>query len=471
MSNTPRSVLELARKRGAQMVDVKFVDTFGTWQHFSVPAKELTAAVFAEGFGFDGSSIRGWKSIEASDMLALPDPATAFIDPFMAAPTLSLTCTIAETGTKEPYSRDPRGLAQKAERFLQSTGLADAAVFGPEAEFFIFDNVQFDTTAHGTFYAVDSNEGIWNTGRDEMPNLGYKIRHKEGYFPVAPSDTQQDLRTEMVLMMESLGIPVERQHHEVGTAGQAEIDFRFDTLVKTADTMMLYKYIIKNVARQHGKTVTFMPKPLFGDNGSGMHTHQSLWKKGKPLFAGHEYAGLSPMALYYIGGILKHAKALCGLCNPTTNSYKRLVPGYEAPVNLAYSARNRSAAIRIPTFSDSPKAKRIEYRPPDPSANPYLCYAALLMAGLDGVLNKIDPGEPIDKNMYELPPEEHAQIPQVPGSLAEALEHLEKDHQFLLKGDVFTSDFLEMWISAKRKEHDALRLRPHPHEFSLYYDA
>jgi len=469
--STPKQVLDLAKKSGAKMVDIKFVDTFGTWQHFSVPTGELTLEIFEEGFGFDGSSIRGWKSIEASDMLAMPDPSTAFMDPFCAVATLSLTCTIAETGTKEAYPRDPRGIAQRAEKYLASTGLADSAVFGPEAEFFIFDNVQFDAKSNGCYYTVDSEEAVWNTGRDEMPNLGYKIRHKEGYFPVSPTDTQQDLRTEMVLVMEQLGIKVERQHHEVATAGQAEIDFRFDTLVKTADTMMLYKYIIKNVARKHGKTVTFMPKPLFGDNGSGMHTHQSLWKKGKPLFAGKEYAGLSEMALYYIGGILKHAKALAALCNPTVNSYKRLVPGYEAPVNLAYSARNRSAAIRIPTFSESPKAKRIEYRPPDPAANPYLCYSALLLAGLDGVINKIHPGEPMDKNLYELPPEEHAKIPQMPGSLEEALNCLKADHEFLLKGDVFTKDFLDMWIEHKMKEHDAVRLRPHPYEFFLYYDC
>jgi glutamine synthetase len=469
--NTPKSVLEMARKHGAKMFDIKFVDTFGTWQHFSCPISELTEESFTDGLGFDGSSIRGWKSIEASDMLAMPDPATAFIDPFCSVPTLSLTTTIAETGTKEAYNRDPRGISQRGEKYLESTGIADQAVFGPEAEFFIFDNVQFDAKSNGTFYVVDSEEAIWNTGKDEMPNLGYKIRHKEGYFPVPPNDTQQDIRTEMCLVMEQLGIKIERQHHEVATGGQAEIDFRFDTLVKTADNMMLYKYVIKNIARKHGKTATFMPKPLFGDNGSGMHTHQSLWKKGKPLFAGKEYAGLSQMALYYIGGILKHAKALCALCSPTTNSYKRLVPGYEAPVNLAYSARNRSAAIRIPTFSESPKAKRIEYRPPDPSANPYICFTALLMAGLDGVLNKIDPGEPMDKNMYELPPAELARVPQVPSSLTEALDLLEKDHAFLLKGDVFTSDFLEMWISHKRKEADALRLRPHPYEFYLYYDV
>jgi len=354
---------------------------------------------------------------------------------------------------------------------LLSTGVADAAVFGPEAEFFVFDNVQYDAKSNGTFYSVDSEEAIWNTGRDEAPNTGYKIRHKEGYFPVPPNDTQQDIRTEMVLIMEQLGIKVEKHHHEVSTGGQAEIDFRFDTLVKTADNMMLYKYVIRNVARRHGKTATFMPKPLFGDNGSGMHTHQSLWKSGKPLFAGKEYAGLSQLALHYIGGILKHAKALCAICSPTTNSYKRLVPGFEAPVNLAYSARNRSAAVRIPTYSESPKSKRIEYRPPDTSANPYLCYTALLMAGLDGVLNKIKPGEPLDKNMYELPPEELAKVPQVPGSLGEALDLLEDDHAFLLKGDVFTKDFLEMWVTHKRREVDALRLRPHPYEFFLYYDV
>jgi glutamine synthetase len=467
----PRGVLEMARKAGAKMFDVKFVDTFGTWQHFSCPINELSEESFSEGLGFDGSSIRGWKSIEASDMLAMPDPATAFIDPFCAVPTLSLTCTIAETGTKEAYTRDPRGIAQRAEKHLASTGIADTAVFGPEAEFFIFDNVQFDHKSNGTFYSVDSEEAIWNTGREEMPNLGYKIRHKEGYFPVAPADTQQDIRTEMCLIMEELGVKIERQHHEVATAGQAEIDYRFDTLVKSADAMMVYKYVIKNVAKRHGKTVTFMPKPLYGDNGSGMHTHQSLWKKGKPLFAGNEYAGLSQMALHYIGGMLKHASALCAICSPTTNSYKRLVPGYEAPVNLAYSSRNRSAAIRIPTYSENPKAKRIEYRPPDPSTNPYLAFAAMLMAGLDGIQNKIDPGEPMDKNLYELPPEEMAKVPQVPGSLEAAIEHLEKDHQFLLKGDVFSEDFLEVWIAAKRKEHDALRLRPHPYEFFLYYDV
>jgi glutamine synthetase len=469
--STPKSVIELAKKSGAKMVDIKFVDTFGTWQHFTCPIGELSEKVFTDGFGFDGSSIRGWKSIEASDMLAIPDPKTAFIDPYCNIPTLSLTCTIAETGTLEPYSRDPRGIALRAEKHLVSTGIADQAFFGPEAEFFIFENVQYESRSNGTFYSVESEEGVWNTSRDEMPNLGYKIRHKEGYFPVSPADTQQDIRTEMCLTMMELGVDIERQHHEVATAGQAEIDYRFDTLVRAADAMMVYKYVVKNTARKHGKTACFMPKPLFGDNGSGMHTHQSLWKKGKPLFAGREYGGLSQLALYYIGGLLKHARALCALCNPTTNSYKRLVPGYEAPVNLAYSARNRSAAVRIPMYSDSPKAKRIEYRPPDPAANPYLAFAALLMAGLDGIQNKIDPGEPLDKNIYELPPEELKRVPNVAGSLSEALDCLEEDHAFLLKGDVFTRDFLDVWIGTKRKEHDAIRLRPHPYEFFLYYDV
>jgi len=468
---TPLEVIELAKSKNVRMVDIKFVDTFGIWQHFTLPVSELTEEAFTEGLGFDGSSIRGWKSIEASDMLAIPDPETAFIDPFCAVPTLSLTCTIAETGTREPYSRDPRGIAQKAEKYLQSTGVADTAVFGPEAEFFVFDDVRYDNQTNGCFYSIDSIEGIWNSGREEMPNLGYKIRYKEGYFPVPPNDSQQDLRTEMCIVMEECGLVIERQHHEVATAGQAEIDFRFGPLVRTADNLMLFKYIVKNVAKKHGKTATFMPKPLFGDNGSGMHVHMSLWKKDKPLFAGNEYAGLSKLALNFIGGILKHARALCAICSPTTNSYKRLVPGYEAPVNLAYSSRNRSAAIRIPTYSENPKTKRIEYRPPDPAANPYLAFAALMMAGLDGVLNRIDPGEPIDKNLYELPPEELKKVPQVPASLGEALDCLEKDHEFLLKGDVFTRDFLETWVSHKRKEFDALRLRPHPYEFHLYYDV
>jgi glutamine synthetase len=451
---------------------VKFVDTFGTWQHFSVPIAELTEEVFEEGFGFDGSSIRGWKSIEASDMLAMPDVGTSFIDPFCAVPTLSLTCTIAETGTKEAYTRDPRGISQRAEKYVKSTGIAETAVFGPEAEFFIFDDVRFDHKSNGTFYSVDSEEAIWNSGRDEMPNLGYKIRYKEGYFPVAPTDTQQDIRTEMCLLMEQLGIRVERQHHEVATAGQAEIDFRFDTLVKTADTMMLYKYIIKNVARRHGKTVTFMPKPLYGDNGSGMHVHQSIWKGGKPLFAGDGYAGMSEMAMFYIGGILKHGPALAALCCPSTNSYKRLVPGFEAPINLAYSARNRSASIRIPMYSPSPKAKRIEFRSPDPSANGYLAFSAMLMAGLDGIENKINPGQPLDKDIYGMSPEELKDIPKMPGSLDEALECLRKDHKFLMKGDVFTEDVIETWIQYKYdKEVNPVRMRPSPMEYTLYFDC
>src|ERR1700677_187001 len=469
--STPKSVLEMARKHEAKMFDIKFVDTFGTWQHFSCPISELTEESFTDGLGFDGSSIRGWKSIEASDMLAMPDPATAFIDPFCSVPTLSLTTTIAETGTKEAYNRDPRGISQRGEKYLESTGIADQAVFGPEAEFFIFDNVQFDAKSNGTFYLVDSEEAIWNTGKDELPNLGYKIRHKEGYFPVPPNDTQQDIRTEMCLVMEQLGIKIERQHHEVATGGQAEIDYRFDTLVKTADNMMLYKYVIKNVARKHGKTATFMPKPLFGDNGSGMHTHQSLWKKGKPLFAGKEYAGLSQLALYYIGGILKHAKALCALCTPTTNSYKRLVPGYEAPVNLVYSSRNRSAAIRIPMYSEKPQTKRIEFRCPDSSCNPYLAFSAMTMAAIDGIENKIHPGDPLDKNMYHLTEEEYERIGSAPASLDEACNALENDHEFLLKGDVFTADVIHYWIKYKREnEVDALRQRPHPYEFCMYFD-
>src|ERR1043165_7715550 len=468
---TPKSVIEMAKKEGAKMVDVKFVDTFGTWQHFSMPISEISEESFSEGLGFDGSSIRGWKSIEASDMLAMPDPATAFVDPFMAVPTLSLTCTIAETGTREPYIRDPRGIAQRAEKHLASTGIADSAYFGPEAEFFIFDNVQFDHKSNGTFYSVDGEEGIWNTGKDEMPNLGYKIRHKEGYFPVPPADTQQDIRTEMVLLMEQLGVKIERQHHEVANAGQAEIDYRFDTLLRSADAMMVYRYVVKNVARRNGKTATFMPKPLFGDNGSGMHCHQSIWKNEKNLFAGDKYGGLSDTALHYIGGILKHAPAICAFTNPGTNSYKRLVPGFEAPVNLAYSSRNRSASIRIPIGGNSPKAKRLEFRCPDPTANPYLAFAVMMMAGLDGIQNKLDPGKPLDKDIYALAPEEIKDVPKAQGSLDEALKALERDHAFLLKGDVFTPDVISTWIDYKREnEVDAIRLRPHPHEFALYFD-
>jgi glutamine synthetase len=470
--STPKSVLELAKKNGAKMVDIKFVDTFGTWQHFSCPIRELTEEVFTEGYGFDGSSIRGWKSIEASDMLAMPDPDTAFIDPFCVEPTLSLTCTIAETGTKEPYIRDPRGIAQRAEKYITSTGIADTAVFGPEAEFFIFDDVRYSQDQRHAFYQVDSIEGHWNAGRDEDgSNLGYKIRPKEGYFPVPPTDHFQDLRSEMVLTMERLGIEIEVQHHEVATAGQAEIDMRFDTLLTMADKLMLYKYVVKNVARAAGYTATFMPKPLFQDNGSGMHTHQSLWKDGQPLFFGEGYGGLSDLGRWYVGGLLQHASSILAFAAPTTNSYKRLVPGYEAPVNLVYSQRNRSAACRIPLYSQSPKAKRIEFRCPDPSCNPYLAFSAMLMAGLDGVANRIEPPNPVDKDLYDLPPEELQRVPQVPSSLDEALNALEADHDFLKAGGVFTDDLIETWIEYKRiNEVDAIRLRPHPWEFMLYYD-
>ncbi|MGA2193332.1 MAG: type I glutamate--ammonia ligase [Nitrospirota bacterium] len=468
---TPKEVLELAKKNGAVMFDMKFMDFPGLWQHFSCPVDELTEDLFKDGLGFDGSSIRGWQSIHNSDMLVVPDPDTAVMDPFTQYPTLSLICTIVDPITKENYSRDTRWIAMKAEKYMKSTKIADTAYFGPEPEFFIFDDVMFDQTANSGYYFVDSVEGIWNSGREENPNLGYKPRHKEGYFPVPPTDSQEDIRTEMVMEMQKVGIYIEKQHHEVATAGQAEIDMRFSPLVKMADQLMYFKYIIKNVAKRNGKTATFMPKPLFGDNGSGMHTHQSLWKGGKPLFAGDGYAGLSQMALWYIGGILKHAPALAALTNPTTNSYKRLVPGFEAPVNLAYSGRNRSASVRIPMYSPSPKAKRCEVRFPDPSCNPYMAFAAMLMAGLDGIENKIDPGQPLDKDIYDLSPEELAKVPSMPGALELALDNLENDHAFLLKGDVFTQDVIDVWISYKRsKEVDAMRLRPHPYEFFLYYD-
>jgi glutamine synthetase len=468
---TPKDVIKMAQENKAVMVDFKFLDFPGIWQHFAAPIDELKEEIFEEGLGFDGSSIRGWQAIHTSDMLVIPDPSTAIMDPFTQFPTLSLICNIVDPITKEFYSRDPRYIAQKAEAYLKSTGIGDTAYFGPEAEFFIFDDIRFDQNSRCGYYFVDSIEGIWNSGREENPNLGYKPRHKEGYFPVPPTDSLEDMRTEMVIEMQKCGIYVEKEHHEVATAGQGEIDMRFDSLVKMADSLMLFKYIIKNVARRHNKTVTFMPKPLFGDNGSGMHTHQSIWKNGKPTFAGSGYAGLSELALYYTGGILKHAKALAAITSPTTNSYKRLTPGFEAPVNLAYSARNRSAAIRIPTYSASPKAKRIEVRFPDPSCNPYLAFAAMLMAGLDGIENKINPGEPLDKDIYELGPEELASVPTMPASLEEALDHLEENHEFLMKGNVFTEDALETWISYKRsKEVDALRLRPHPYEFFLYYD-
>jgi len=468
---TPKKVLEFAREKKAKIVDLKFMDLPGMWQHFSVPISELKEESFEEGFGFDGSSIRGWQSIHVSDMLVIPDPETVFMDPFTQIPTLSMICNIYDPVTREPYSRDPRYIAQKAEAYLKSTGIADTAYFGPEAEFFIFDDIRFDQNEHCGFYYVDSKEGRWNSGKEENPNLGYKPRYKEGYFPVPPSDSLQDLRSEMVIKMQEIGIEVECQHHEVATGGQAEIDMKYQPLVKMSDYMMLYKYVIKNVARLHGKTVTLMPKPLFNDNGSGMHTHQSLWKDGKPIFAGDGYGGLSDVARYYIGGILKHAPSLCAFVAPTTNSYKRLVPGFEAPVNLAYSSRNRSAGVRIPMYSPNPKAKRIEVRFPDPSCNPYLAFSAMLMAGLDGIENKIDPGDPLDKDIYGLTPEELAQVPSVPGSLEEALKALEQDHEFLLKGDVFTMDVIETWIDYKiNREVNPIKLRPHPYEFALYYD-
>jgi len=467
----PKEVLEFAKKNKAEMLDLRFMDFPGMWQHFSVPIGELNEESFEEGFGFDGSSIRGWQPIHASDMLVIPDPATAVMDPFTQSPTLVMICNIFDPITKEKYSRDPRNIAQKAEVYLKSTKIADTAYFGPEAEFFIFDDIRFDQNEHCGFYFLDSIEGRWNSGREENPNLGYKPRYKEGYFPVPPTDNFQDLRTEMVLVMQQVGISIECQHHEVATAGQAEIDIKFAPLVICADNLMWYKYIVKNVAKKNGRTATFMPKPVFRDNGSGMHTHQSLWKGGKPLFAGNGYGGLSEIAMFYIGGILKHAASLCAFVAPTTNSYKRLVPGFEAPVNLAYSSRNRSAGIRIPMYSPNPKAKRIEVRFPDPSCNSYMAFAAMLMAGLDGIENKIDPGEPLDKDIYELGPEELAGVPSVPGSLDAALDALEADYDYLLKGDVFTQDAIDMWIKYKRtNEVDPMRLRPHPYEFALYFD-
>src|SRR3990172_938095 len=469
---TAKEVLKFVKENKARMVNMKFLDFIGIWQHFSIPVSQLNEDVFEEGLGFDGSSIRGWQPIHASDMLVMPDPVTAVMDPFSAAPTLSLICNIVDPITRESYSRDPRTIAQKAEAYLKSTGAGDVAYFGPEPEFFILDGVRYSQGHDHGFYYIDSAEGIWNTGREECPNLGYKPRHKEGYFPVPPTDSQEDIRSEMCLIMEQVGIEIERQHHEVATAGQAEIDMRFDSLVRMGDKLMWYKYIVKNVARRWNKTVTFMPKPVFGDNGSGMHTHQSIWKGGKPLFSGDRYGGLSQMALYYIGGVLKHAKALNAICNPGTNSYRRLVPGFEAPINLAYSSRNRSAAIRIPMYSPSPKTKRIEVRFPDPSCNGYLAFAAMLMAGLDGIQNKIDPGDPLDKDIYGLSPEELSKVPSAAGSLEEALNALKNDHEFLLKGDVFTQDVIDIWIEYKTdKELNPVKLRPVPYEFELYFDC
>ncbi|MBH8565871.1 type I glutamate--ammonia ligase [Nostoc sp. CENA67] len=469
---TPQEILKKIQDEKIELIDLKFIDIPGTWQHLTLYHNQIDESAFTDGVPFDGSSIRGWKAINESDMTMVLDPNTAWIDPFMEVPTLSILCSIKEPRTGEWYNRCPRVIAQKAVDYLVSTGIGDTAFFGPEAEFFIFDNVRFDQTANEGYYHVDSIEGRWNSGKDEGPNLGYKPRFKEGYFPVAPTDSLQDIRTEMLLTMAKLGVPIEKHHHEVATGGQCELGFRFGKLIEAADWLLIYKYVIKNVAWKYGKTVTFMPKPLFGDNGSGMHTHQSIWKDGQPLFAGNQYAGLSETALYYIGGLLKHAPALLGITNPSTNSYKRLVPGYEAPVNLAYSQGNRSASIRIPLSGDNPKAKRLEFRCPDATSNPYLAFAAMLCAGIDGIKNKIHPGEPLDKNIYELSPEELAKVPSTPGSLELALEALEKDHAFLTESGVFTEDFIENWIDYKlANEVKPLQLRPHPYEFYLYYDA
>jgi glutamine synthetase len=468
---TAKDVLELIKKEGVKIVDLRFMDFPGIWQHCSYPISQIDDDVFENGLGFDGSSIRGWQAINESDMLVRPVPSTAFIDPFATIKTLVLICNIQDPVTGADYTRDPRNIARKAENYLKSTGLADIAYFGPEAEFFIFDEIRYDQKTNEGYYHIDSVEGIWNSGRVENPNLGYKIRHKEGYFPVPPADSQMELRSEMVIALENIGIEIEAHHHEVATAGQAEIDMKFAPLVEMADNLLKYKYILKNTAKKFNKTVTFMPKPLFGDNGSGMHVHISLWKAGKNTFAGDGYAGLSQTGLYATGGILKHAPALLALTSPTTNSYKRLVPGYEAPVNLAYSQRNRSAAVRIPMYSTSPKSKRLEFRCPDPSCNPYLAFSAIMMAAVDGIQNKIDPGKPLDKNIYDLQPEEAMKVSKTPGSLRDALNALKKDHAFLLKGDVFTQDVIDTCIDYKMvNEVEAMDLRPHPYEFMLYYD-
>ncbi|MCH8812433.1 MAG: type I glutamate--ammonia ligase [Gemmatimonadetes bacterium] len=468
---TPKEFFEFAKKHDAKMVDLKFTDFLGSWQHCSYPIETWDEGTFEDGVGFDGSSIRGWQSIDQSDMLAVPDASTTVLDPFYQRPTVSVIANIVDPITKEDYSRDPRHVARKAEAHLKSTGIADTCYIGPEPEFFIFDSVRYEQNEHHGFYEIDSVEGAWNTARFEEPNLGYKPGYKGGYFPVSPTDTYHDLRGEMVYALIDIGIVVEAHHHEVGTAGQSEIDMEFAPLLKMSDQFAWYKYIIRNVAKNHGKTVTFMPKPLFNDNGSGMHTHLSLWKDGIPLFAGDSYAGMSEMAMHAIAGVLKHAGAVLAFAAPTTNSYRRLVPGFEAPVNLAYSQRNRSAAVRIPMYSDNPKAKRFEFRCPDPTANGYLMFSALLMAALDGIENKLDPGDPLDRNIYDMSAAELAEWPHTPGSLEEALGALGEDHAFLTKGNVFTDDLIEEWISYKTEnEIEELRLRPHPHEFYLYYD-
>jgi len=472
-ANPVQKAIALAKEKGCVFVDLKFIDLPGTWQHYTLPIGELTTELFEEGNGFDGSSIRGFRAIHESDMLLMPDPTTAIVDPVLEPATLSLICDVRDPVTGEDYTRDPRYVAKKAEAYLKSTGIAEGSYWGPELEFFIFNSVRFEQNSHVGYYAIDSQEGIWNSGNGEGNNLGYRPRHKEGYFPTPPTDQIHGIRTKIALKMMEGGLDVEKHHHEVATAGQVEFGIRFGTLTKQADSVMLYKYIAKNVAIQNGFTVTFMPKPLFQDNGSGMHVHQSLFKNGKNVFFDEKgYALLSQTAKYYIGGLLAHSPALLAFCAPTTNSYRRLVPGYEAPINLVYSQRNRSASVRIPMYSNSPKSKRIEYRCPDSSSNPYLAFSAMLMAGIDGIKNKIDPGKPLDKDIYELEPEEKAKIKSTPGSLLEVLEALEKDHDFLLDGNVFTEDIIETWINYKKKhEHEAVALRPHPYEFYLYYDA
>ena len=470
---SPAEVLDRARAAGVKVVDLRFVDLPGTWQHFSVPLSGFEEDVFTEGIGFDGSSIRGFQTIDQSDMLLVPDPDSATVDPVLQVPTLYLICNVVDPVTRESYSRDPRHIAQKAESYLRSSGIADVSYWGPEAEFYIFNSIHFDQNAQSGYYYIDSDEGIWNSGANTSRNLANRPRFKEGYFPVPPTDKMQDLRSEIMLKMIDAGVDVEVHHHEVGTAGQAEIDMRFASLTRMADQLMVYKYVIKNVSCQHGYVATFMPKPIFQDNGSGMHVHQSLWKDGTNLFFDEDgYALISDTARWYIGGLLEHASALLALCAPTTNSYRRLVPGYEAPINLVYSQRNRSACVRIPVYSRSPKSKRVEFRSPDPSCNPYLAFAAMLMAGLDGVQNRIEPPKPIDKDLYELEGEEKARIASVPGSLGEVLKALEVDHQFLLKGDVFTKDVIDTWIEYKwTNEVEPVALRPHPWEFYLYHDA
>jgi glutamine synthetase len=469
---TPREVLALCREREIQAVDLRFMDFPGTQKHFTIPVQALTEATFEEGLGFDGSSIRGWQAINESDMLVVPQPDTAMVDPFMLR-TLAMTCNIQDPITREDYARDPRNVARKAQSYMRSTGIADDALFGAEPEFFVFDDVRFDTNEHESYVHLDSAEGAWNSGRQEAGgNRGYKIPYKSGYFPTPPADSLQDLRTEIMLKLIECGVPVEGQHHEVATGGQCEVDMQNQPLLKMADNLLLYKYIVKNVAARHGKTATFMPKPIWNDNGSGLNVHLSLWRNSTPLFAGSGYAGLSPVAMHAIGGILKHAPALLAFCCPTTNSYKRFVPGFEAPTRLAYSSRNRSAAIRIPVYSPSPDSKRLEFRCPDSSANGYLAFAAVLMAALDGIQNRIDPGPPLDKDIYDLAPEDLVGVPETPNSLEAALSALRRDHDFLLRGDVFTEDVIDTWIWFKT-EHEiaALRQRPHPFEFALYYDV